>query len=49
MIGVKVVGLVGKRMEEGVGLGLEECGGGWIELESEGRQAPHELDRKHVG
>jgi len=27
MIGVKIVGLVGKRIEGGVGLGLEQRGG----------------------
>ena len=41
MIGVK---LVGKRMEGEVGLGLEQRGG-WL-YRSEGRQTPHELDRK---
>jgi hypothetical protein len=43
MIDVKIVGLVGKRMEGGVGLGLQ-CGG-WL-YRSEGRQTPPELDRK---
>lgn len=45
MIGVKMVGLVGKRVEGGwVGLGLEQCGG-WL-YRSEGRQTPHEIGRK---
>lgn len=45
MIGVsRWVGLVGKRMEGGVGLGLEQCGG-WL-YRIEGRQTPHDLGRK---
>jgi hypothetical protein len=27
-----MIGLVGKRVEGGVGLGLEGCGGGYIEV-----------------
>jgi hypothetical protein len=45
MIGVKIVGLVGKRVEGGGGgAGI---GGmrGWL-YRSEGRQTPHELGRK---
>jgi hypothetical protein len=44
MIGVKIVGLVGKRMEGG-GWGWDWRNAGWL-YRGEGRQTPRELGRK---